>query len=90
MVIAVVRWIALGLSLLGLGMASYSLWLSACQNRRLILKNHELAMENMAVRVKNRELQTMCDSYWEEIVQLRERVYDGEENQLQEVVETPH
>ena len=83
MFITIMRWISLGLSLFAMCISSYSLWLSVKRNRDLFRKNLDLTVENA-------ELRALCDSYWEEIVELRERVFDGEENLLQEAVETTH
>lgn len=69
----VMRWISMGLTLFSFGIAMYSLWLSGRQNRKLVLKNRELMVENA-------ELRAQRDLYWEEIVELRERLYGGEEN----------
>ena len=69
----VMYWVAKGLSLFAFGVALYSLWLSGCQNRKLFYRNRDLMVENAELRAK-------CDLYWEEIVELRERLHDGEEN----------
>jgi hypothetical protein len=69
----VFRWIAVATSFLAVCVSGYSLWLSGCQNRKLFYRNRDLMVENAGLRAK-------CDAYWEEIVELRERLYDGEEN----------
>lgn len=60
----VMRWISLGLSLFALGFSCYSCWFAYKVNGRL--RNH-----NQELRVRNRELEVLCASYWDEICELR-------------------
>jgi cbb3-type cytochrome oxidase subunit 3 len=69
----VVRWFSLGLAIFSIFLAAYSMWISIRHNKRLAAENRKLHLLNLDLRAK-------CDLYWEEIVELRERLYDGEEN----------
>jgi hypothetical protein len=65
----VMRWISLGTSAFALCFSLFSLWLSTKRYKGLFYENLNLCIENA-------ELRELCDSYWNEIVELRERIHD--------------
>ena len=69
--IAVLRWISLGLSLFALGFSCYSCWFAYSVNGKLVSNNQSLREENLRLIRVNRE-------YEAEILRLR-NLLKGEE-----------
>lgn len=67
--IEVIRWVALGLSLFSMGFSTWTYFFVSRRQRQLCRENLDLKIENITLR-------TQCESYWEEIVTLREGVSD--------------